>query len=513
MTQHKPNGAEKRVLWEVRQRYQMDRPPQATQKAVRKSVPIFAGGGPPVPPRGGKRSFSSGSKRSGRHWGRRLVLFLILIVALSGGVFGYKIIAASNKITTTDRSILGQLKDLFFTQGNSLGGEKEDRINFLLIAVGGEGHSGQNLADTIMLLSLRPSDNTVGLMSIPRDLYVQVPDEDYYTKINTVHAYGESKKKGGGPELLEKKVEEITGQPIHYFARIDFIAFKQIVDAVGGITITIDNSFFDFWHKISFSAGTETMNGERALAFVRARYIEGPEGGDFKRAARQQQALLALREKIFSVNTAFDFTKANAILNSLSDNIRTDMELWEMKRFYEIARQVDREKVNTVVLTTGPKGVLTGSTEVLGGTPASILKPRTGNYSEIQSMATDIFSHGDDAHVQASIAPAAAPENSPTPSPTPAAITVEVRNGTNITGLAKAVGDTLTEEGYTVAAIGNAAVRTNEKTIVYAQAQDDESQAKRVADFLAAPADVDLPEGEAKSTADVVVILGADAQD
>ena len=260
------------------------------------------------------------------------------------------------------------------------------------------------------------------------------------------------------------------------------------------------------------------MNGERALAYVRARYIEGSEGGDFKRAARQQQALLALREKIFSVNTAFDFGKANAILNSLSDNIRTDMELWEMKRFYEIARQIDRTKVNTEVLTTGPTGVLVGSTEVLGGTPASILKPRTGNYSEIQEMGGGLFSSGHVTRAQASVSPvsdeaAATPSPEATPSPTPAKVTIEVRNGTNITGLAKAVGEKLEAEGYTVASIGNAATRDNETTKVYARKQDDASQAKQIAELLEASADVDLPEAEAASEAAVVVILGQDAQD
>jgi len=518
MTSPQPSSAEKRVLWEVRQRYQMDGP--ASTPAQRARQHVSTGGGGSVPP----RSSGGGSPRprrskSTRHWGRRIIGIFVLLVVLSGGVFGYKILAASNKISTTERSILGQIKDLLFTQGKSLGGEKQDRINILLIAIGGEGHSGENLADTIMLLSLRPSDNTVGLMSIPRDLYVQVPDEDYFTKINAVHAYGEAQKKGSGPALIEKKVEEITGQPIHYFARVDFTAFKQIVDAVGGINITIENSFFDYWHKIAFSAGNETMNGERALAYVRARYIEGPEGGDFKRASRQQQTLLALREKVFSVNTAIDFTKANSILNSLSDNIRTDMELWEMRRFYEIARQVDHSKVNTEVLTTGPKGVLVGSTEVLSGVPASILKTRTGNYDEIHALAADIFSHGDGSGAQASVPPQESDEPEPTdtpaatPSPAAALATVEVRNGTTITGLAKEVAATLEDKKYTVTSIGNAAVRTYEKTTVYALKQDDASQAQKIAELLEASADVDLPSGEAESTADVVVILGQDAKD
>ncbi|MEX2054768.1 MAG: LCP family protein [Candidatus Andersenbacteria bacterium] len=472
------------------------------------------GGGGSPPPKTPRTRMQPSSPRKRRHLLRRSLLLLVLVLVLSGGIFGYKILAASNKITATDRSILGQLKDLLFKHGNSLTGETEDRINVLFIAIGGEGHSGQNLADTVMVASFRPSDKAVGLMSIPRDLYVQVPDEEYYTKINAVHAYGESQKKGGGPLLLKKKVEDITGMPIQYYARIDFTAFKQIVDAVGGINITIENSFFDYWHKISFPASTEKMNGERALAYVRARYIEGPEGGDFKRAARQQQVLLALREKVFSVNTAFDFAAVNSILNSLSDNIRTDMELWEMKRFYELARDIDQAKVNSVVLTTGPKGALVGSTEVLSGVPASILKPRTGDYSEIHSLMQNIFVMPSGDVAQQDL-PAPPPEETEaTPEPTAEVKpSIEVRNGTNVTGLAKEVSTQLEEQEYTVTTIGNAANRSRPETTVYAIKPNIESSAKIVAELLEAQADIGLPEGEQPTNADVLVILGANAAD
>ncbi|MEX1997263.1 MAG: LCP family protein [Candidatus Andersenbacteria bacterium] len=502
------SSAEKRVLWEVRQRYHMDaRVPPAARRE-----------GQLITPTRGRSSVSSRSRRSRQgSWLRRFTMLVVLGIVLSGGVFGYKILAASNKITSTDRSILGQLKDLLFVQGKVLAGESDDRINVMLLAIGGQGHNGQNLADTVMVASFRPSDNTVGLLSIPRDLYVQVPDEDYFTKINAVHAYGESKKVGKGPELLQIKVEEITGVPIHYYGRVDFTGFKQIVDAVGGVHITIENSFFDYWHKIAFSAGTETMDGERALAYVRARYIEGSEGGDFKRAARQQQILLALRDKIFSVNTAFDFGAINTILNSLSDNIRTDMELWEIKRFYEMARQINDGNVHSVVLTTGPRGALVGSTEVLGGTPAAILKTRTGDYSEIQELMRNIFAAEQDRAVAALSAEAIDPlpsplESSPSPSPIVTPPTVEIRNGTNITGLAKETSTKLAAEGYTVTSIGNAANRTTTTTTVYAIRQTDTTGAQTIAEILEARADVDLPAGEAATTAQVVIILGEDAK-
>lgn len=507
--------SEKRVLWEVRQRYKLNK----TRPRPMESGTKQAAAAPrPTARRTGVRPKPAHSS----HWGRRIALLVFLGVVIAGGIFGYKILAAGNKISTADSTLFGQIKDLLFSSGEFLEGEQEGRINVLFIAIGGQGHQGQNLADSIIVASIRPKDGDVAMLSIPRDLYVQVPNEEYFTKINAVHAHGESQRKNGGPELLQQKIEEVTGQPIHYYARVDFTAFKSIVDAIGGVNITIENSFTDYWHKISFPAGTEKMNGERALAYVRARYVEGSEGGDFKRAARQQQVLLAIREKVFSVNTALDFKAVNDILNSLSSNIRTDMQLWEMRRFFELARTLNPNEVHSVVLSTGHNGVLVGGTEVLGGVPASILRTRTGDYSEIQAIATSIFSE----QVSTSIAPtpqgdtettesqASTASPSPEPSETPeiAKPSVEVRNGTNITGLAKKTSDTLQSEGYNITGIGNAANRTTATTTVYAIEAANADGAKSVADLLGATTDSGLPTGEANTSADVLVILGTDAE-
>lgn len=473
------SSAEKRILWELGRRYNVSDTSRRSQRTPRK-----------------------------RHWIRRATLLVIALAVLSGGIFGYKILAAGNRISVADRSLIGQLKDLLLSSGQQLQGETDGRINILLIAIGGEGHRGENLADTILVASIRPhsgGQSDVALLSIPRDLYVQVPGEDYFTKINAVHSYGESKKTDNGPEALRIKVEEITGLPMHYFVRTDFIAFKHIVEAVGGVTITNDRAFYDYWHKIDFQAGTEKMNGERALAYVRARYIEGPEGGDFKRAERQQTILLALREKVFSVQTAFDFGAVNAILNTLSDNIRTDMHLWEMKRFYELARTINPEAVHSNILSTGPNGLLVGSTEVLGGTPASVLRPRTGDYGEIQQLAKNIFDS------DTTLAPSPATEE-PTPEATPAPKpTVEIRNGTNITGLAAKMKEKLAAEDYHVIAIGNAKNRTTAETTVYALKTSHADGATALAEFLEVQADSGLPSDEAATEANVLIILGQDA--
>ncbi len=502
------SSAEKRLLWEVRQRYDINNAPNRAVRPKPKKLPSIPK--PPSAPPPVNRPKSSRPSKPFK-WVRRFAVVAILLFLSLGGVFGYKIIAASNKITVAEKSILGQIKDLLFSSDRMLQGEADDRINVMLLAIGGEGHSGENLADTIMIASFRPSDKSVALLSIPRDLYVQVPGENYYSKINAVHAHGEALGTGQGPIVLGGLVTEITGLPIHYYARVDFTAFKQIVDEVGGIDITIDNSFYDYWHKIDFYAGTEHMDGERSLAYVRARYVEGPEGGDFKRAARQQQVLLALQEKIFSIYTAFDLSTINGILNSLSDNIQTNMELWEMKRFYELARDINRDNVKSVVLTTGTNGVLVGGTEVLGGVPASILKTRTGDYSEIQQIAATIFDSTKTVEHTPTSASTATPSPSTSASATPISLpTVEIRNGTNITGLAKQTSETLKSKDYTITSIGNAATRDYTKTTVY-PISGTAAEAEALSELINATTDTNLPDGETKSSAEILIILGTDA--
>ena len=500
--------AEKRALWELSRRYNVT---PRSQASPNRRLPAGRQGRPIRP------------KERNPHLLRRFAALIVAVLVLGGGVFGYKILAASNKISVADRSLIGQLRDLFLTSGEFLAGESDGRVNVLLIAVGGEGHRGENLADTIIVASLRPhaeGNSDVAMLSIPRDLYVQVPDEEYFAKINSVHAYGEAQTRNGGPEALRQKVEEITGLPIHYFVRADFTAFKTVVDAVGGVEVTNESAFFDYWHKIDFPAGTEKMNGERSLAYVRARYIEGPEGGDFKRAERQQKVLISLREKVFSVQTAFDFPAIGQILNSLSDNISTDMQLWEMKRFFELARTISQDDVHSVVLTTGPNGVLTSDTEILNGQPAAVLRPRTGDYSEIQQIAAGIFdqtsidSPGLPAEALAEAGVSASPEEEPSPSP--AALpepTVEIRNGTNVTGLAGRTQTRLETEGYEVTTIGNANNRATTSTKVYALRTAHNDNAKAIANFLSAASDSGLPAEEPASEADVLIILGQDFQE
>lgn len=475
---------------------------------------------------GGTIKAPSGKRKKGRGV-RRTIYIIITLLVLCGGLFSAKILKVGQNVLNKDRSIIAQLMDLFLPGDRSLVGEKDGQINVLLAAIGGKGHEGENLTDTIMVAMIRPQEKKVALLSIPRDLYVRLPGSNSFTKINAVNAYKENVKKGEGIIALGQKVEEITGLSIHYYARVDFTAFKQVIDKIGGVEVTVPVSFYDYWHKISFPAGTELMNGDRALSYVRARYVEGPEGGDFARAARQQHLLLAMREKIFSANTAFDVRAISGILDALGDNVATNFNLWEVKRVFEMARVIPKDNINTAVLSTGNNGLLTGGTEILDGVPASVMRPRAGaeDYSQIKEFVSNIFLSTKNnalATSQSSPKPTAPPSASPSSTPSPSSSpgttnlktekpTVEIRNGTNITGLASRTSSKLKAANFTIQNVGNAAKRDRTSTIVIDLTSDKKPESlKAILSTLGISSTVSLPSSENSSKADFLILLGTD---
>jgi anionic cell wall polymer biosynthesis LytR-Cps2A-Psr (LCP) family protein len=135
--------------------------------------------------------------------------------------------------------ILSHMSHLISSPDRQLIGEAEDRINVLLIGMGGEGHDGPFLTDTLIVGSIKPSDGSVAMLSIPRDLLVPVPDYGW-RKINAVNAFGELEAGGRGGDLTRKTVENLLGIDIPYYVRIDFAGFKSIIDDVGGIDVYVE---------------------------------------------------------------------------------------------------------------------------------------------------------------------------------------------------------------------------------------------------------------------------------
>lgn len=280
---------------------------------------------------------------------------------------------------------------------------KEKKVfSLLVMGYGGAGHDGAYLTDTMMVLRLDLEKHTALVVSIPRDIWVEIPtttDEKFYRKINSVYQTGlfrenypavPAKYEGeqGASELIKETVGTIVGFPIDNYIALDFDGFKQAVDTLGGVDINVERAFTDIeypidgketdlcgvdpndlakfeelekiatespevaypcrYETLQFEAGMQHMDGATALKFVRSRHSL-QDGGDFGRAKRQQLFLDAIRGKILSVSV---IPKILPLMGDLEKNLRTDMSLELINKF--LAESPDREKyvMQQFILTT-----------------------------------------------------------------------------------------------------------------------------------------------------------------
>jgi LCP family protein required for cell wall assembly len=286
-------------------------------------------------------------------------------------------------------------------------GLKDDRVNILIFGVGGEQHpSKDQLADAIMLISLKPSTGQVAVVSVPRDLWVRVGAYGMH-RINYAHAVGnQSGYPGAGPGLLTDTVSKIFNQPVHAFVRIDFLAFEKVIDTLGGIDVYCQRGFQDFLFKDGFSKGWQHLSGKRALAYARYRYINGPEGDNFARELRQQQVVNAVREKLQHADSQ-TVLRLVAAMPTLSASTQTNLTTPQMLALYRRFRAVDPGNIRHVSLKP-----LTQVFDVMRLTePGEAVRPRIGDYRELQAVEKSIFDSespittGDQIHFAAAPAP------------------------------------------------------------------------------------------------------------
>ncbi|MBU0598164.1 LCP family protein [Patescibacteria group bacterium] len=385
---------------------------------------------------------------------RTLLVVLIISIGFGLGLITKAVLAVNSTNIESGQKIgfFEQIRHLISNPEDQIQGENEDRINILLTGIGGPGHQGAYLADTIIVASLKTSTNEVATLSIPRDLYVDIP-EFGWRKINNSLAFGlEADYPGGGEVLLKKVVEDVIGLDIQYFARVDFAGFKKIIDDLGGIDIYVDNGFTDYeypdynfgYQTISFSQGMSHMDGETALQYVRSRHGTNGEGSDFARSKRQQKVLFAVKEKFFSINTIINPSKIIKVLDDLGDHNNTNLQIWEIVKLAQLVEDVDLDNLITKVLDTGSDGLLVSDTTIDG---AYILLPKSGDYSEIQYLAENIFN-----------ANIIKKENA----------NIEIQNSTEVAGLASVTADQLTGMNYNITKIGNSKLdQPLSKTTIY----------------------------------------------
>lgn len=209
--------------------------------------------------------------------------------------------------------------------------------------------------DTMMVISIDPKTNSLGILSIPRDLYVEVPGYAEYQRINTAMVLGEIRNPGYGPQLAMQTVQYNLGIRIHDYIVVDFQAVVAIVDAIGGITVSIDYTINDRqypdmnygYDPFYLPAGTHHLDGRTALKFARTRHGDS----DFARASRQQQVIFSIRDKVldFDLLPTLIFN-APSLLNSLKNNVSTSIALEDMIRLAWYLKDVPRQNIRTGVI-------------------------------------------------------------------------------------------------------------------------------------------------------------------
>lgn len=379
------------------------------------------------------------------HWKRRAALSVALILLVTGSVLGFKAVLATQRIVTRNAgpgapALAGSIDP------TKLRGEGDGRINILMLGIGGQGHDGSNLSDTMMVASIDPNTKNVAMLSIPRDLYVKIPGYGG-SKINAANAYG-------GPELAKKVVSQMLDLPIHYYVQVDFAGFKQAVDSVNGVDILNTANLYDPEYPCENERGYCTfklipgqyhMDGKAALRFSRCRH--GSCGGDFGRAARQQMIMVALRQKALEASTLTNPVKLAGLIDSAGSHLKTDLKLDEMKKLAAIIKDIDIAKATQKVLDETPAGLLVAGSGQFPGA-GSIELPRAGafNYTEIQELVHSIFIDGFLKQENAAI---------------------EIQNGTAKEGLAAAVVKQLSAYNYNVLGAKTAAEQTHAVSTIY----------------------------------------------
>jgi len=431
---------------------------------------------------------------------KRLGLGLGVVILVSAVYFGAKIYTTEKHLFRGGGNAAALTANV---NPNQLKGEGDGRVNILLLGIGGPGHDGPDLTDTIMIASIDPVNNNVVLLSIPRDLWVKIPGNGYQ-KINAAYADGKSESKAktlaaqeqAGLNLLDQTLEPVVGIPIHYHVVVDFTAFKDVVDALGGVSVNVQSELYDptiawenNWNPVIAQPGVQVMHGPQALLFARSRETSS----DFARGQRQRQLLVAIKDKALSVGTFSNPVKISNLLNSLGNNVYTDFSLNDMTRVYQIVNKIPSNKISSVDMVTPPHDLLT--TGNMNG--LSIVEPKAGllDYTAIQTFVRTTLRDGFLAKENAQVA---------------------IYNATDTAGLATATATTLKSYGYNVTTITNTANATNPAytTLVDLTAGKDKYTKHYLEQRFGVSANNSLPAGSGitpPSGTSFVIILGENA--
>lgn len=266
------------------------------------------------------------------------------------------------------------------------------RINILFIGLDyrdWQANEGPPRSDTMILFTIDPITKTAGMLSIPRDLWVNTPGYGY-GRINMAYPAGEGDKlPGGGAGLAMKTVEQFLGVPVHYYAQVDFNTFTTLVNKLGCIKLVPEEKLVldpvgPGMDKVVINPGGEReLCGWKVLAYARTRHTQG---GDMDRARRQQQVIFALQEKIFDPAVFPSLIlQAPEMYAELSNGIHTNMPLEDAIKLAVLGKDIDPKSIKTGIIDTT---MVTFANTTLGGQAASVMKPIS---DKIRVLRDEIF--------------------------------------------------------------------------------------------------------------------------
>ncbi|MEP7199894.1 MAG: LCP family protein [Chloroflexota bacterium] len=318
----------------------------------------------------------------------------------------------------------------------------KERVNFLLMGVDlrpGERVGG--LTDSMIIVSLDPDTKSVAMLSLPRDLWVTIPDHGE-NRINTAYAIGQrAKTPGGGPVLAKRTVQANFGIPIHYYVMINFVGFRKLVDALGGLTIDVPKDIYDptfpndtYGVKPLFIAkGRQHMNGQQALDYARTRHVDS----DFGRMKRQQQVLMAIKDQALRADI---ITKIPSLWALKEDAAQTDLRLEDILTLARMAQDVRAENITSAVIADAD------TEDWVTPSGAMVLLP---DHAKINKLVQQLFK--------------STPTNTASAQPgdqfkrlASENARIAIANGTRVDGLGGQVAEWLKAQGFTVVLVDTA---------------------------------------------------------
>ena len=304
---------------------------------------------------------------------KRVIALVAATVVLVVGIFAVRTVLGLAHLTRQNPlAVIGDLVGGKNSSSITKASTDLRRINFAFYGYGGPGHDGAYLTDSIMVISVQPKLHgppSVAEISIPRDWYVPIQlgnGKTTSSRINAAFSDGISGEgtlpasdPAAGAAVSNATLEHLLGIHIDHWVGLDFQAFKASVDAVGGVDVVVPNTFTDFQYPagecssgpnenckfmtVHFNAGPQHMNGTQALEFARSRHSnDNGEGTDFARSRRQQLVVAALKQKVVSLGGLGNLPD---LLNSLGDNVVTDLHVNDLEALYSLLKDVDTKSI------------------------------------------------------------------------------------------------------------------------------------------------------------------------